>query len=86
MKKTTPDSRLEQLLGRLSEDLAEATDAELLEACADLGIEPGMKGSIVWLGLKAPLLFPYDPQKLAPSAEPNHGGEAKDASDPKRLQ
>jgi hypothetical protein len=81
MKKATPDVRLEQLLERLSTDLAQATDAELLEACAELGIKPGMKGSIAFIGLKGVFFFPYVPGKLAPLTESNAGQHNEDGPD-----
>ncbi len=71
-KRATPEARLEQLLESLSTDLAQATDAELLEACADLGLKPEMKGSVALIGLKGKWIrfFPYVAEKLAPSPDP----------------
>jgi hypothetical protein len=86
MKKATPDVRLERLLERLSTDLVEATDSELLEACADLGIKPELKGSIAFLGLKQPFYFPYDPEKLVPSTDPKPGANDEDGTDLMRRQ
>jgi hypothetical protein len=85
-KKLTPDVRLEQVLERLSAELAETSDAEILEACTDLGIKPGMKGSIVSLGLKVLLSFPYAPEKLAPLTESNLGVNDEDGPDLTRRQ
>lgn len=66
MKKIPPEVRLERLVEALSEDVILASDAEILEACADLKIRPDMKGSIAFLGLKkGHLFFPYRPEKLA---------------------
>jgi hypothetical protein len=81
MKKSPPEVRLEQLLELLSADLAHASDADLLEACADLGIKPGMKGSIAFLGLRGIFFFPYVPGKLSPLAEPNVAPHNEDGSD-----
>ena len=71
MKKILPELRLERLVEALSEDVTLASDAEILEACADLGIQPAMKGSIAFLGLKKGVVFyPYVPEKLAALMEP----------------
>jgi hypothetical protein len=58
MKKPTPEMRLERVLETLSEEIAASSDAELLEACADLRIQPQMKGSVAFLGVKG-TVFPY---------------------------
>ncbi len=87
MKKTLPpDVRLEQLLEKLSAELAAATDAELLEACADLGIKPAMKGSVAFLGLKGIFFFPYVPEKLPPLTAPLPGVNDEDGPDLARRQ
>jgi hypothetical protein len=86
MKKAPPDVRLEQLLERLSADLAEATNEELLEACADLGIKPAMKGSIAYLGLKGTFSHPYHPEKLGPLADPAPAGNGEEGTDLTRRQ
>jgi hypothetical protein len=46
--------RLERLIDALAEDLAEASDEEVLQACADLGMNPEMRGSAAFIGLKGP--------------------------------
>lgn len=58
MKKPTPEMRLERVLATLSEEIATSSDAEVLEACADLRIQPQMKGSVAFIGLKGKV-FPY---------------------------
>lgn len=71
MKKILPEVRLERLLEALSADVTLASDAEILEACADLGIQPAMKGSIAFLGLKKGVVFyPYVPEKFSALLEP----------------
>ena len=85
-KAIPPHVRLEQLLERLSAELVHTTDAEVLEACADLGIKPGMKGSIVFLGLNGPFSFPYVPEKLAPLSDPPPGPNTEDGPDLTRPQ
>jgi hypothetical protein len=86
MKKPTPELRLERLLEKLSADLAEASDAELLEACADLGIKPAMKGSIAFFGLKSPFFFAYVPEKLTSQTDSNFNANGEDGSDLTRPQ
>ena len=58
MKKPTPEMRLERVLATLSEEIATSSDTEVLEACADLRIQPQMKGSVAFLGVKG-TVFPY---------------------------
>ena len=58
MKKPTPEVRLERVLATLSEEIAISSDTEVLEACADLRIQPQMKGSMAFLGIKG-AVFPY---------------------------
>lgn len=58
MKKPTPEIRLERVLATLSEEIAASSDTEVLEACADLRIQPEMKGSVAFLGVKG-AVFPY---------------------------
>lgn len=50
--------RLERVLATLSEEIATSSDSEVLEACADLRIQPQMKGSVAFLGVKG-TVFPY---------------------------
>jgi len=74
MKKTLPELRLDRVVDALSEDVTRASDEEILEACADLKIEPQMKGSIAFLGLKKGLqFFPYVPGKLTALMDPPAG-------------
>ena len=74
MKKPTPELRLERVLEKLSREIALASDAEVLEACADLRIQPEMKGTVAFLGVKG-FIFPYRqwtlPDTNAPLADPN---------------
>jgi hypothetical protein len=80
MKKIPPELRLDRLLDALSEDVSLASDAEILEACADLKIQPGMKGSIAYLGLKKGLFFfPYAPAKLTEPIDPPAGSDPSDS-------
>jgi hypothetical protein len=81
MKKIPPELRLERIVLALSEDVTQASDAEILAACADLGIQPAMKGSIAFLGLKKGLaFFPYVPEKLPPLTDAAAGLNGSGAS------
>ena len=42
----------ERVLEALAKELVDATDDELLEAARDLGIDPSMRGSAAFIGLK----------------------------------
>ena len=56
MKK--PDVSLESLLTALERELIGATDEEVLAAAAELGMNPSMKVSAAFVGIKSPLLVP----------------------------
>jgi hypothetical protein len=49
-----PEVTLGRILQALEHELMEASDGEILEAAADLGMDPAMKGSAAFLGLKSP--------------------------------
>lgn len=51
MKTTRPDIGLERLLVALERELIEISDEEIMAAAHELGIRPGMKGSIALLGI-----------------------------------
>jgi len=44
----------ERVLEALAQELIESTDDELLEAAKDLGMDPAMRGSAAFIGLKYP--------------------------------
>jgi hypothetical protein len=46
-----PDSTLERLLLALEDELLQATDAEVLAAAHELGMNPAMKGSAALFGV-----------------------------------
>jgi len=46
----------ERVLEGLAEELIDSTDDELLEAARDLGMDPGMRGSAAFIGLKYPAI------------------------------
>jgi len=49
--------RLTRILQALELELIDATDDEILEAAKDLGMDPRMKGSAAFLGLKFPMTW-----------------------------
>ena len=50
--------RLERVLDVLDEELIHSTDAELLQAARELGMDPMMRGSAAFIGLK----YPFQPR------------------------
>jgi hypothetical protein len=81
MKKVTPEMRLERVLERLSREIALSTDTEVLEACADLRIQPEMKGSVAFVGVKG-IVFPYRPWVLPASGAATLTDPDNDPPDP----
>ena len=55
-KKVAVINVLDRVLDALGEELVQATDEEILEAARDLGMDPTMRGSAAFLGLKYPYL------------------------------
>ena len=47
---------LERVIDALAVDLVESTDEELLQAAKDLGMDPTMRGSAAFIGLKYPVV------------------------------
>ena len=56
MNTRRPELSLEQVLAALERELINATDEEVLAAAAELGMNPSMKGSAAFLGVKSPLM------------------------------
>ena len=54
LSRTRKVSALERILESLAEELIESSDEELLQAAQDLGMNPAMRGSAAFLGLKYP--------------------------------
>jgi len=59
---------LERVLEALGEVLIESTDEELLAAARELGMDPAMRGSAAFIGLKYPVL-PRGADFFAPPAQ-----------------
>ncbi|HEX4050218.1 MAG TPA: hypothetical protein VHY19_05005 [Steroidobacteraceae bacterium] len=51
MKTTRPELGIERVLVALERDLLDATDEEISAVASELGIKPGMKGSIALFGV-----------------------------------
>jgi hypothetical protein len=47
---------LERVIETLAVDLVESTDEELLQVAKDLGMDPTMRGSAAFIGLKYPVV------------------------------
>ena len=54
LKRVAPELALERLIEALAAELIEATDEEILEAAKDLGMDPRMKGSAAFIGIRYP--------------------------------
>jgi hypothetical protein len=54
MTRTDPAVALARLLNALEVDLIESSDEEITQAALDLGMNPKMKGSAAFAGLKYP--------------------------------
>ncbi|HEY4212927.1 MAG TPA: hypothetical protein VGM84_15715 [Steroidobacteraceae bacterium] len=60
-----PEVRLEKVLEALTTEVAGATEQEVLDAAADLRMDPRLRGSVATLGVKG-LVFPYRPGVFGP--------------------
>jgi hypothetical protein len=56
LKRVFPEVALERLLEALESEILAASDEDILEAARDLGMNPAMRGSAAFLGLKGPAL------------------------------
>ncbi len=52
VKTVSPPVRLARILLALEQELIDASDEDIMEAAADLGMNPKMKGSAAFLGIK----------------------------------
>ncbi len=57
MKTTRVELGFERLLTALERDLLDATDEEIAAVAGELGIKPGMKGSIALFGITSAVLL-----------------------------
>jgi hypothetical protein len=56
MKAGLPDVTLTRLLAGLEQELISASDEEIFSAAEELGMNPAMKGSAAFIGLKFPVV------------------------------
>lgn len=70
MKTRRPEDSLEQVLAALERELIDTTDEEVLAVAAELGMNPSMKGSAAFLGVKSPLISAGAPATSS-SGEPH---------------
>lgn len=54
LKRVPPELALTRVIEALAAELLEATDEEILEAARDLGMDPRMKGSAAFIGIRYP--------------------------------
>jgi hypothetical protein len=54
VKRTSPGVALDRVLEALGQDLIEASDEEIIQAAKDLGMDPTMRESAAFRGLKYP--------------------------------
>ena len=52
VKTVSPPVRLARLLLALEQELIDASDEDIMEAAGDLGMNPKMKGSAAFIGIK----------------------------------
>ena len=55
----TSAAALGRMLDQLDRELIEASDEDILEAARDLGINPMMKGSAAFIGLRVPAMAQF---------------------------
>jgi hypothetical protein len=58
VKATSPEAELTRILEALEQEIIDASDEDVIGAAADLGMDPSMRGSAAFAGLK----FPAKPQ------------------------
>jgi hypothetical protein len=54
MTQVWPEAALARIVSELAEELLAASDEEIMEAARDLGMNPAMKGSAAFAGVKYP--------------------------------
>lgn len=88
LKRALPETTLERLLEALERELLAASDEEILAAAHELGMQPHMKGSAAFLGLRYPMrprfedFFTHGSERLPmPSTPLPPRGEPEDGED-----
>lgn len=71
VKIVSPQVRLARILVALEQELVDASDEDIMEAAGDLGMNPKMKGSAAFLGIKF-----SDKMRMADFFEPDSGKNA----------
>lgn len=54
IKAISPELKLTRILRSLEQELIDASDEDLMQAARDLGMNPKMKGSAAFLGVRYP--------------------------------
>jgi hypothetical protein len=78
MKKTRSDLALERLLAALERELLDATDAEILAAAKELGMDPTMKGSSAFSGVTVLVRWPSARRDVEVPDWPTHTARSPD--------
>jgi hypothetical protein len=78
MKKTRSDLALERLLAALERELLDATDAEILAAAKELGMDPTMKGSSAFSGVTTLVQWPPARRDVDVPDWPTHTARSPD--------
>ena len=97
VRPASPEAILTRILEALEQELIDASDAEIMEAAQALGMNPNMRGSAAFAGLKyfaKPQLadfFEFEICKnvhneIERSADPTHERLERDAPQPGRLR
>jgi hypothetical protein len=79
MSNSFPELGLERLLASLERDLLAASDDEIMEVANEIGLQPGMRGSVALFGVT----FAVDVKKLQARMR-KRAAEARDAPRPRR--
>jgi hypothetical protein len=61
---------LERVIDALAVELIESTDEELLQAAKDLGMDPTMRGSAAFIGIKYPVVRQFSDFFESPVSPP----------------
>jgi hypothetical protein len=91
MKTTRPELGFERLLAALERDLLDANDEEISAVASELGIKPGMKGSIALFGITSTVrLRPISAAQLMKQSDDSQkkrsGNKARGSKKPSRRR